>query len=400
MALIPLHDKPAPPTGLWPTLASFGFRLFFLLAALMALLMVPVWLIALNGWQNGLALQHYGSYWHAHEMLLGYTSAVVAGFLLTAAKNWTGQQTVVGAPLLALGVCWLAGRSLIWFNSPWLHWLGLLSDLLFLPALAWFVARPILAIKQRRNYLFPLLLTVLTAIHVVMHLAFFEQDVVLAQQCLHLTLFAMLTLIVIMACRVVPFFTERGLNMTTALRRNEQHDLACAVAVAVAGLSHVFIGGWFSAIWLMLAALVLGWRISQWYQPGIWRVPLLWVLHVGMGWLVLGLVLLAWQNLHLPTLPPVGTSPLHALTTGCIGLMTLGMMARVSLGHSGRPLQTVAATHWAFILLSIAALVRVFGVWLFSSHYLLLVTVAGCLWTAAFALFLWIYVPILTTPSK
>ena len=400
MALIPLHDNTPVPTGLWQVLASFGFRLFFLLAALMALLMVPVWLIALNGWPEGLALQHYGSHWHAHEMLLGYTSAVIAGFLLTAAKNWTGQHTVVGTPLLALGACWLAGRVLIWFNSPWLHGLGLLSDLLFLPLLAWFVARPILAIKQQRNYAFPLLLVVMTAIHLFMHVALFKQDSGLIQQSLHLVLFAILTLMVLMACRVVPFFTERGLSLTTPLPRNEKHDLACTIAVAVAGLSHVLIGGWFSSIWLLLAAVALGWRISQWYNPGIWRTPLLWVLHVGMAWLVVGLALLAWQNLHLSTLSPIASSPLHALTTGCIGLMTLGMMARVSLGHSGRPLQTVAATHWAFILLAIAAVVRVFGVWLFSSHYLLLVSIAGYLWTAAFALFLWVYVPIWTSPSK
>jgi uncharacterized protein involved in response to NO len=400
MALLPIQESSPQQSTIWQVLSSFGFRVFFLLAGLMAVVVIPVWLVGINGWPATLSLQHYGSYWHGHEMMFGYTAAVVAGFLLTAAKNWTGQHTVIGKKLLALGGCWLLARTMIWVDVAPLQWLGIFCDLIFLPLLVYFVARPILAAQQQRNYIFPVLLAAMTIAHIVMHMALFYQKLVLVQQTLHFALFIIMTIMVTMACRVVPFFTERGLNLKTPLLRDEKHDLWCAITIGVAGLAYVLMAGWLSSLLLSIAAVTLFSRTYKWYQPTVWRVPLLWVLHVGMLWLEIGLLLLALQSLQLSELGTMGSSPIHALTTGCIGLMTLGMMSRVSLGHSGRPLQTVTATHWAFILLNVAALIRVFGAWFLSSHYLLMVTVAGLLWTVAFLLFLWVYVPIFVTASK
>ena len=398
MALLSLHESPSNQGGIWQILFSFGFRLFFLLAGLAAVIMVVLWLTALNGWFSLFSITHYGIHWHSHEMLFGYTTAVVAGFLLTAAKNWTGQHTAVGKPLMILGLCWLLARLLIWFDVALLQWIAIVCDVIFLPLLAYFVARPILAIKQKRNYIFPVLLVLMMLDHLLMHFALFTNQTILIQQTFHGVLFIIMTIMVIMACRVVPFFTERGLGLTTPLLRDEKHDLWCAMTVAVAGIFYVSTTHWLTTLFLWLAAATLFSRTIKWYQPKVWRVPLLWVLHVGMLWLVLGLVLLGWQNIALST--HMGSSAIHALTIGCIGMMTLGMMSRVSLGHSGRALQTTQATHWGFILLNLAAICRVFGVWFFNSHYLVMVTMAGFLWISAFLLFLWVYVPIFITPSK
>lgn len=398
MALLPLQESPSNQNGFWQILFSFGFRLFFLLAGLAAVIMVLLWLTALNGWPSLLSIKHYGIHWHGHEMLFGYTTAVVAGFLLTAAKNWTGQHTAIGKPLMVLGLCWLLARLLIWFDVALLQWIAIICDLIFLPLLVYFVARPILAIKQKRNYIFPVLLILMMLDHLLMHFALFTNQAVLIQQTFHAVLFIIMTIMVIMACRVVPFFTERGLGLTTPLLRDEKHDLWCAIAVAVAGVFYVTTTHWLTTVFLWLAAVTLFSRTINWYRPKVWQVPLLWVLHVGMLWLALGLALLGWQNLPLAT--HMGSSGIHALTIGCIGMMTLGMMSRVSLGHSGRALQTVKATHLGFILLNLAAICRVFGAWAFSSHYVLMVTIAGVLWMSAFLLFLWVYVPIFITPSK
>lgn len=399
MALIPLQETISKKQTTGQILLSFGFRLFFLLAGLSAVTLIALWLMGLHGWSAAFA-SHYGAHWHSHEMLFGYTTAVVAGFLLTAAKNWTGQHTAIGKPLLVLGLCWLAARSLIWVDNALLQWLGVACDLLLLPLLAYFVARPILAIKQQRNYIFPVLLVVLTLVHFFMHFAFFKNNNVWVLKSLYAVLFVIMTIMVIMACRVVPFFTERGLSLQTPIKRDERHDLWCAMSIAAAGVAYVFSVPWLSSILLSVAAIVLLSRIVKWYQQGIWQVPLLWVLHIGMLWLVIGLVLLALQTLPVVSFASMGSSAIHALTVGCIGMMTLGMMSRVSLGHSGRILTVTPVMHLAFMVLNIAAVLRVFGTWLFHEHYLPMIDISGALWIVAFLLFLWVYAPIFMTASK
>lgn len=401
MALIPLQESIQTPQSTGQILLSFGFRLFFLLSGISAVILIALWLSGLHGWAAALLSPHYGIHWHSHEMLFGYTTAVVAGFLLTAAKNWTGQHTAIGKPLLVLGLCWLAARSLVWFNVAALQWLGVACDLLFLPLLAFFVAKPILAIQQKRNYIFPILLILLTIIHFFMHVALFMQHHEWVLKSLYAVLFVIMTIMVIMACRVVPFFTERGLSMKTTIERNERHDLWCAISIAVAGLGYVLSIPWLSSVLLLGAAVLLASRLIKWYQQGIWGVPLLWVLHVGMLWLVIGLILLAIQSLAILNLTSLGSSPIHALTVGCIGMMTLGMMSRVSLGHSGRVLQVTTPIQIAFILLNVGAVCRVFGTWIFHhSYYMPFIYLSGVLWILAFLLFLWVYAPIFLTPSK
>jgi len=196
--------------------------------------------------------------------------------------------------------------------------------------------------------------------------------------------------IVIMGGRVIPFFTERGLPPGFVHREWPLVERVAPLSVVLLALSDAF---WPQPYVLgaaaTLAAMANGWRLYGWYTGGIWRVSLLWVLHLAYGWLVLGFALKALAALDV--FAPL--QALHALTIGAIGGMTLGMMARVSLGHTGRNLIAAPAMAWAFALVNLATLVRVFLPLLVP--YPLTIALAAALWVVAFALFAWLYVPML-----
>ena len=381
--------KQAPPGG-WAPFA-LGFRPFFIAAGLHAVLMMALWLWVLRGsldigvWSPPI--------WHGHEMLFGYTVAVIAGFLLTAAQNWTGIRTPSGLPLAALFVLWLAGR--VGFLVPGVpSGLVALVDLAFLPVLALVLALPILKAKQLHNYPFPIMLLALTAANALVHAEALGWASDTASLGLHLAIYVVVTMIVVMGGRVIPSFTDNKLR-TRARRWNLIERLVPVATLAALLAALIAPDSLVTALLAALAAAVHFIRLAGWHTRKLWSVPLLWILHLGYGWIALGFALLA---LSAAGLVAAAGSALHAFTVGGIGVLTLGMMARVSLGHSGRPLEPAPVMTLAFVGVNLAALIRVALPLFFPAIHAQGMTAAGLVWMAAFGLFAALYVPILLRP--
>lgn len=374
-------------------LFALGFRPFFLAAGWSAVALMVAWLgIYFKSWP---VPDYYGTIgWHGHEMLFGYTVAVVAGFLLTAARNWTGSETLSGGRLAALVVLWLVGRVLP-FVPEVPGWLIALVDLAFLPVLGASLAPVLWRAGQRSNLVFLLVLALLTATNVVVHLSRLGllegPDALLAG--LQLGVGVIVLLIAVMGGRVIPFFIERGMNVK--LRVWPGLERLAIASVALWLVASVFAHGTIvheALAWV--AAMINGFRLATWHHRRLWRVPLLWVLYTGYGWLVLGLALDAAAVAHW--LPPAVA--IHAFTAGAIGTMTLGMMARVALGHTGRPMQAAPMVVAAFLLINLSAFARVVLGALAPATYGDWLIVAGSLWIAAFGFFVIVYTPILSRP--
>ncbi|MDO9468216.1 MAG: NnrS family protein [Thiobacillus sp.] len=391
MALLPIEDlKQRPPLTGWTPFA-LGFRPFFLSAGLYAVLMMVLWLLVLRG---GLSVGGLSPFvWHGHEMLFGFAVAVIAGFLLTAAQNWTGISTPSGPPLAALFVLWLAGRLV--FLIPVLPpLLVAVIDLAFLPVLAIVLALPVLKTHQLHNYPFPIMLLVLAAANALVHAGSLEWIAVSSSLGLHLATYVIVMMMTVMGGRVIPSFTDNKLR--TRARRWKTIEilvpastLSALIAALVAPFSVV------TALLAAVAALAHGIRLAGWYTRKYWSVPLLWILHLGYAWIAVGFALLA---LPAAGLGAAAGSALHAFTAGGVGVLTLGMMARVSLGHSGRMLEPAPLMTWAFVAVNLAALIRVVQPLLFPGLYASSMVIAGVLWIAAFGLFAAIYTPMLLRP--
>ncbi|PPK69241.1 uncharacterized protein involved in response to NO [Methylobacter tundripaludum] len=373
-------------------LFALGFRAFFALAGLAALILIVFWNAIFNG---TLTSEHYFSnnYWHAHEMLLGYAVAVIAGFLLTAVKNWTGKQTLTGDPLANLCLLWLYGRILPFYAGLLPDALIALVDFSFLPVLAYQVSKPIIEAKQYRNLFFIGLLLLLALSNGMIHLEMLGLQPNSAATGIQLAVATIIILILIIAGRVFPFFTERGIPGTLIIRNPLLDNVSVASAVIVFALQLFGISGTLLALAAVAAVIVNIARLSGWYVPRVIYVPLLWVLYAGYGWVILGFLLtvLSAYSLVSPSLA------LHAFTLGGIGVLTLGMMARVSLGHTGRAMKASNAIAVAFVLINIAALFRVLLPIAMPGWYETLIYISTLSWLAAFSLFVFVYGPILTT---
>ena len=342
------ESKPEPKQ--WAPLA-LGFRPFFLLAIWFAVLLM---LASLGGFATG--IWHYNYFdlplWHAHEMVFGYAVAVIAGFLLTSVRNWTGLPTPSGTSLLLLALLWLTPRLLS--AVPFLPGVGFaLLDLLFLPVLAVVIGRPILKSKQAHNYPIPVLLILLGLCNAVVHLEVLALLEAVSSQALQIAVVIIIALIAVIAGRVVPFFMQRSIGARpSAHKLIEKLALPSVLLVAV---TIAIDNPWLIINATLLAAVIHGLRLISWFDRAVLKEPMLWILHVGYAWLVVGFLIYAIALLmDLPTMHAI-----HAWTLGGIGMFTLGMMTRVALGHTGRTIQALAWIPAAFILMFIATLMRV-----------------------------------------
>jgi len=336
--------------------------------------------------------------WHVHEMVFGFGAAAVAGFLLTAIPNWTGRLPLQGGPLAGLVLLWAAGRiaALISLKTGAIG--AAVLDLSFPLAFFGVVAREIIAGRNWRNL--PMLgaLMLLLLGNLLAHL---ESLGVAATAELgnRLGVATLLMLISLIGGRIIPSFTRNWLvRERPGVSAPSPFDALDRMALVTTGLA---LAVWAAAPesapapWVELAAgVLLGVRLARWRGAATLREPLLWVLHLGYGWLSLGFLLLAFNN-FMPVLPQ--TTALHALTAGAIGTMTLAVMTRASLGHTGRPLVAGRGTTAIYVLVTLAALLRLFAP-LGGANYLLMLSFAGAAWSAAFGLFVLLYAPPLTQP--
>jgi uncharacterized protein involved in response to NO len=339
--------------------------------------------------------------WHAHEMLFGFTTAVIAGFVLTAATNWTGRTTARGALLAILAGVWAAGRVAVFF-AAWAPEVAAAVDCAFLPLLVLVCARPLFVARNRRNYVFVALLTALAVLNASAYRAAFHADFELVRGLHGLALDVVLFALVLVTGRVVPAFTRNATGVTS-LEGNSAVEGAALASVGVLGVLDALAvarpahapGPFVTGLVLTAGAALLAARMRRW---GTWharREPLLWILHLGSAWLPVGLALRA-ASLATAAVPP--GSAVHSLTAGAIGTLTLGMMARVSLGHTGRVLTASRSVRVAFACVALAGALRVLAPLLPSANYLVVLDTAGLAWSAAFGLFFYGHARLLASP--
>jgi len=371
-----------------PALA-LGFRPFFLAAGIMGALWLPLWL---GVYVAGLALPLPTDpiSWHAHELVFGLAGAVLAGFLLTAARNWTRQPTPTRGPLLALVLLWTFGRVAMLVGAVLPAFVVVLVDVAFLPAVALALSRPLIAAKNRRNYAFVAMLLALAGVNLAFHLG----DAALHRASVNASVYLVILFIVVMGGRVIPSFT-RNACPGAKVRTPRWLDWTAAVSTAALAVAQVAQLGMSTHVIALVAGAANLARVAGWDTRATLDNPLLWVLHIGYAFVGLGFVLIGlspWVSTF------AGGAPVHALTVGALGTLVIGMMARVSLGHTGRPLVAPRAMAVAFTLMVVAALVRVVFPVASSALYVPSLVASGSLFALAFVIFVVVYTPILTRP--
>ena len=382
------HTTERPKFGLF----NLGFRPFFFGAGFSSVVLMLLWTGIYQFQWTLLPASIAPIQWHAHEMLFGYALAAIAGFLLTASKNWTGIQTIHGTPLALLFILWLAARVLFFFD---LIIMTAIIDNLFVLGVVAGVAHPIIKAKQWNQIGLISKLVLLLVANILFYLGVSGVLSNGYHMGLYLGLYIILAIIFEMGRRVIGFFIERGVDETVQLTNWRWVDLSSMALLLLFTLFDLFLS--FPSITAILAlglTIVHSVRLYGWYTPGIWRKPLLWSLYIAYIFIIIGFALKAltvWLGISY-------VLAVHAFTVGGIGLITIGMMARVSLGHTGRSVfEPPKSIIFFFILLLAAAIVRVILPLLPLGDYATLMLISQGLWIMAFALFTFSYAPMLFT---
>ena len=379
----PAQAAAQQPAGL-PFL-RLGFRPFYVGGALLAALIVPLWVaMFLGAWQ--LRPVAPGLLWHAHEMLFGFAVAIIVGFLMTAGKTWTGLATPRGALLAALALLWLGARVAS-VTGPYVVYAVL--DLALLPIVAAILVTLLLRSRNYRNLALGLILALLAVANLVFHLAVLGWLDVSAMTPLYAGLALIIMIECVMAGRVIPFFT---MTVTPGLK------LAAPVWLERVTLGVTALG---LALWVLappsgIGLIMLGAasglhtkRLLAW-RPGVTlNRPILWILHAAYAWIPVGLALLALAQMGWV---PVSAG-VHALGVGATGGLIIGMITRTARGHTGRPLAVAGPEVLAYALIMMAAVLRVFLPLLAPALYASALIASAALWSAAFSVYLWIYTP-------
>ncbi|WNK21269.1 NnrS family protein [Halomonas piscis] len=371
-------------------LMRLAFRPFFLLGAVFSVLALLAWLAF---WHGNLWLSPYGGmfWWHPHEMLFGFGSAIIVGFLLTAVQNWTGRPGLSGWPLAGLAALWLLARVLLAYGDSLPATLLITLDVAFLPLAALAMARRVVAVRMWRNLAFVPLLLALACANGFMHLGAQQGDGTLMREASHSAMLLIVLVMTLLGGRVIPFFTSRKLGIEQPVRLRPLEAASLGGVVAVLALQILAAAGLGPAHALLVPALLVAatanaWRLSRWYHVRILREPLLWGLHASYAFIPLGLFMWAVEHAGGQRIE----TALHALAIGGMGTMMLSMMSRVSLGHTGRIIRTLPGIGIALGLMLFAALMRSAWLWLYpqTSHWVYSLTIiAWCLSYLAFILY-------------
>ena len=376
-------------------LLNLGFRPFFLGAAVFSIISVAFWM-GIYVFQFPLVVGISYVQWHAHEMIYGFGMAVIAGFLLTAIKNWTGMQTLHGLGLLMLFTLWALARILFLFGTPFVF-IAAIFDIPFILFLTNALVYPIVKVQQfKKQFRIILILAFMTIGNILFYLGvvgFIEQGMYWS---IYGGLYLVIGLIIIMGRRVIPFFIEVGVGYPVKLFNSKWLDIAIPLLYLAFFIVEVFLGNrHLSALLATGLFIMTSVQLVGWHTVGIWKKPLLWSLFVAFLFIDLGFLLIA--------LSPVTDLPnirvIHAFSFGGIGVMTLSMMARVTLGHTGRNVQNPpGAMTWAFVALIAGAVVRVILPLIAADYYLIWIAVSQVLWITAFLIFVVVYAPMLIKP--
>lgn len=375
---------------------GIGFRSFFLFGSLISALLVTYWAIAF--FYGNLPSGYFDSIlWHGHEMVYGFALAIVAGFLLTASANWTNTAPVSGTKLKIVFSFWLAGRlafALSVFELPIPKVCYFLIDMLFIPALMLALAAPLIKARKFKNLAFLVLLFFLSIGNLLMHLAALEViDFVFATKGIYLGVHLILLIMVIIGGRIIPFFTGNAIHGAN-IRKFDFLDKAAILSVLLYIVCDYFEQDVGYSAWIALLAFLLNFvRLLSW-KPWITKsIPLLWILHLGYFWIVIGFFLVGISD--VTALLPRSVA-IHAFTAGAMGTFIIGMMSRVSLGHTGRPLKLAKGFVISYVLITLSAVIRVWSGF-YPEYYSEGILVSGISWALSFLMFLGYYLMILIT---
>ncbi len=372
---------------------QLAFRPFFVAALTFAAVSILIWsLLYLNGWS--LPGNHYTSFtWHAHEMIFGYTMAVICGFLLTAIKNWTNVQTLQNSGLLILAILWLLARVLPFVDHEIAMYIAAGCDISFLLMLFFTAITPIIKAKQWMQVGIISKILLITLCNVVFYVGVFTEKDSYERIGLYGAFYLIMALLLTMMRRLIPFFVEKGLGTPFQAKNNKWVDISSLVLFLVFSIADIVNpASQFVAVLAIIQFVLHSYRISGWYHIGIWKKPLLWVLMIAYAWIAIGFLLKALSYW-------AGISPflaLHGFAYGGLGVITLGMMTRVALGHTGRSVfNPPKMLTIVFVMINFGVFFRIIAPLLDQQHYLWWIGIAQALWILAFTITLVIYFPML-----
>ena len=380
----------------WP-LWMLAFRPYFLAGGLLAFFSIGYWLLILTGHASW-HLTMPATLWHAHEMLFGFAGVVAVGFLLTAAQTWTGVGSISGKALMLLTLIWVIARLAFFIVLPDFANINLLAVIVL--QLAWWIgaiaalANMLLKARSKNNYQFLAILSVLCSLNTLYLLLVLNSNLQLALAVVDTAVLVISLLVGIVAGRVLPFFTAKGLLLSEQTR-TPKIDKALLylsiLAITLFFISKLFLSSISPALIVAIAAALHLIRSGFWWNAKVLKVPLLWSLHFSYLALGVGLMMIAF-SFYTSVIP--FKDALHLITIGTIGMMILAMMTRVSLGHTGRTLSTPNYVSVAFALVLVAAITRSILPLIIGPHFAW--QISALLWLVAFLLFLIYCTPILT----
>jgi len=371
------------------TLFTFPFRIFFVSTGIWAVLPIMLWALQMNGLLT-LPLAYPPLLWHRHEMLFGFLSPAIAGFLLTAVCVWTGTERLHGPSLLCLWLIWVCGRILAAFGGDFVSAWSITVDLAFLPLVALDAGRRIIGSRQWRH---------LVVLFIIFLLWMMQLGTLVRASMTYFNaaLVASAALMLVIGGRITPSFSANWLRMQGE-NPERIHTNALLEALLLASLLFLFIATLLDharaiATLAIITALLALLRIGLWRGWLVRSEPLLWILHLSLLWIPFALILLAGH--HLLGWPLTGWH--HALGIGAMGGLILGVMTRVALGHTGRPLVLPSGMVTAYALVQVSAIIRLLTVF-DSIAWQWGISLSATAWIIAFVLFLWRYLPVLWRP--
>jgi uncharacterized protein involved in response to NO len=379
-----------------------AFRPFFFFACIFAILSMGTWALVQAG---ELYFMPYGgvTFWHAHEMLFGFVAAIIVGFLLTAVQSWTGLRATHGKPLIALFTLWLLARVCMLLDIFSMQWITALIDINFLLLAAFFMAKLVLKVKQYRNLIFVPILLLLATANLFTHLSVITGKLHFYTQGIYATVMIITLIMTVVAGRVFPMFTANG-TQTKKVNNLAWLEKSVISLTAIALLIHFFglqqmISSKLMVLLFIFCSLGHSIRAIRWRPQVTFKTPLVWSLHLAYWFIPISFLLFA---LHYAGLNISTSNALHGLTAGAMSSLILAMIARISLGHSGRPLSPHWLMKYAFSLIILAGGIRLLTPYIqlyfnFNFNFNLHV-VSACLLAFAFGIYVVVYAPILTTP--
>ncbi|WP_286263495.1 NnrS family protein [Thalassotalea atypica] len=390
-----MNINPRSTTPVPPAILELAFRPFFLLGALFSVIALIMWSLLLNG---SISTAIYGGslWWHIHEMLFSFATAIITGFLLTAVQNWTGVPSISGKKLMWLVLLWLSARVLFFMPALVPQWFIAVIDVSFLPAVAIALGYPIVKVKLWRNLMFIPILLAMASTNIAMHVAAINNDPMLMSNASTAMVLMVTLVMTIMGGRVFPMFTANG-TQTSRVATIEWLDtttITSTVFVIFITLGVIDISGAIKAILLFSCAFFHIIRVARWKVWVTLRTPLVWSLHFSYWCIPIGLIIFG-----LSEISPMFThsQAIHTLTVGAMGSMILSMISRVSLGHTGRQIIVGKAMTFALVAIIFSFVVRVFGgYWL--EDYMEVINTAVFFWVVGYGSFFVLYLPILTKP--